>query len=87
MITAKGYAALQAGATLTPWTFERRPLTTHDVLIEILYCGVCHTDLHQIRNDWFPGIFPMVPGHEIVGRIIEAGEHVTKLKVGDIDSF
>lgn len=84
MIAAKGYAALQAGTELSPWTFERRALTPHDVLIEILYCGVCHTDLHCIRNDWFPGIFPMVPGHEIVGRVIEAGEHVTKLKVGDL---
>lgn len=84
MIAAKGYAALQTGTTLSPWTFERRALTPHDVLIEILYCGVCHTDLHMIRNDWFPGIFPMVPGHEIVGRVIEAGEHVTKFKVGDL---
>jgi uncharacterized zinc-type alcohol dehydrogenase-like protein len=50
----------------------------------MLYCGVCHSDLHQIRNDWFPGIFPMVPGHEIVGRVVKVGDHVTKFKVGDL---
>ncbi len=67
-----------------PWGFERRELAPHDVKIEIAYCGVCHTDLHSIKNDWFPGTFPMVPGHEIVGRIVSIGAKVTKFKVGDL---
>ena len=84
MIQAKGYAALSAETDLAPWDFERREVGPHDVLIEIAYCGVCHSDLHQIKNDWFPGIFPMIPGHEIVGRITEVGPHVNKFKTGDL---
>jgi len=84
MIKSKGYAAMTAGAELQPWEFERRDLAPTDVLIEILYCGVCHSDLHQVRNDWFPGIFPMVPGHEIVGRIVQTGSQANKFKVGDL---
>jgi uncharacterized zinc-type alcohol dehydrogenase-like protein len=84
MIAAKGYAAQSAEANLAPWNFERREVGPHDVQFEILYCGVCHSDLHQIRNDWFPGIFPMVPGHEIVGRVTQVGDHVKKFKVGDL---
>lgn len=84
MIATKGYAAMTPGTNLEPWNFERRNVGTHDVLIEILYTGICHTDLHAIRNDWFPGIFPLVPGHEIVGRIVETGAHVTKFKNGDL---
>jgi len=84
MIQSKGYAAQSAETDLTPWSFERRELGPHDVKIEIAYCGVCHTDLHSIKNDWFPGTFPMVPGHEIVGRIVSIGAKVTKFKVGDL---
>jgi uncharacterized zinc-type alcohol dehydrogenase-like protein len=84
MILTKGYAAKNAETDLAPWTFERRALGPHDILIEIAYCGVCHSDLHQIKNDWFPGIFPMVPGHEIVGRIVQTGNHVSKFKTGDL---
>src|ERR1700743_521403 len=84
MITAKGYAAQTNKSDLAPWTFDRRDVGPHDVQFDILYCGVCHSDLHQIKNDWFPGIFPMVPGHEIVGRVIKVGDHVTKFKVGDL---
>jgi len=84
MTKSKGYAAQSANTNLATWEFERREVGPHDVLIDILYCGVCHTDLHQINNDWFPGIFPMVPGHEIVGRISAVGEHVTKFKNGDL---
>lgn len=84
MLPTKGYAALQAGTELLPWDFERREVGPHDILIDILYCGVCHSDLHAINNDWFPGIFPMVPGHEIVGRVSAAGTHVTKLKAGEL---
>jgi alcohol dehydrogenase (NADP+) len=84
MIQTKGYAAQSAETNLAPWEFERREPGPHDVQLEILFCGVCHSDLHQIKNDWFPGIFPMVPGHEIVGRIIKTGAHVKKFKNGDL---
>lgn len=83
MIPAKGYAAQRAREELTPWTFERRELGSHDVQLQILYCGVCHTDIHQIRDEWSPGIYPMVPGHEIVGKISAVGNHVNKFNPGD----
>ena len=84
MIQTKGYAAQTVESNLAPWNFERRDVGPHDVQLEIIYCGVCHSDLHQIRNDWFPGIFPMVPGHEIVGKVIQTGAHVKKFKKGDL---
>ncbi|RFZ94608.1 NAD(P)-dependent alcohol dehydrogenase [Mucilaginibacter conchicola] len=84
MIQAKSYAAQNPETDLAPWDFERREVGPHDVQFDILYCGVCHSDLHQIKNDWFPGIFPMVPGHEIVGRVIKVGDHVKNFKVGDL---
>ncbi|WP_254088730.1 NAD(P)-dependent alcohol dehydrogenase [Dawidia soli] len=84
MIQAKAYAAQAADTPLAPWNFERRDVGSNDVLIEIAYCGVCHTDVHQTRNEWFPGIFPMVPGHEIVGTIVQVGAHVKKHTPGDL---
>jgi uncharacterized zinc-type alcohol dehydrogenase-like protein len=81
-----GYAAHSAESGFAPWTFERRACRDNDVAIEILYCGVCHTDLHQTRNDWSdwnPTAYPCVPGHEIVGRVIEIGATVTRHAVGD----
>src|SRR6195952_5161765 len=84
MIPVKGYAAQDPQTDLAPWNFERREVGPHDVQFDILFCGVCHSDLHQIKNDWFPGIFPMVPGHEIVGRVIKVGDHVKKFRVGDL---
>ncbi|HNP22665.1 MAG TPA: NAD(P)-dependent alcohol dehydrogenase [Panacibacter sp.] len=85
MATAtKAYAAQTNTSPLAPWNFERREPKPHDVQFDILYCGVCHSDLHQIRDEWFPGIFPMVPGHEIVGRVTRVGDHVKKYKVGDL---
>lgn len=84
MIVTKGYAAQSPESNLEPWSFERREIGLHDVQINIAYCGVCHTDIHLTRNEWFPGIFPMVPGHEIVGKIIAVGDHVKKFKVGDL---
>jgi uncharacterized zinc-type alcohol dehydrogenase-like protein len=84
MIPAKAYAAQSPTTDLAPWTFERREVGAHDVQIEILFCGVCHSDLHQIKDEWFPGIFPMVPGHEIVGRIVQVGAHVQKFKVDEL---
>lgn len=84
MIQAKGYAAQSPETDLSPWNFERREVGPHDVQFSISYCGVCHSDLHQIKNDWFPGIFPMVPGHEIVGTVTKVGDHVKKFKVGQL---
>ena len=83
MLKVKGYAAQAADKPLAPFSFERRDPGPHDVQIAILYCGVCHSDLHQARNDWGNSLFPMVPGHEIVGRVVAVGEHVRKLKAGD----
>ena len=84
MTAAKGYAAQDAQSSLAPFQFERREVKPHDVQFDILYCGVCHSDLHQIRDEWGGSIFPMVPGHEIVGRVTAVGNHVTKFKVGDL---
>jgi uncharacterized zinc-type alcohol dehydrogenase-like protein len=84
MITTRGYAASSASSPLAPFTFERREPGPHDVQIEILYTGICHSDLHQARGDWGNSKFPMVPGHEIIGRVVKVGEHVTKLKAGDL---
>lgn len=78
-----GYAAQNATSPLAPHLFERRALRANDVAIEILYCGVCHSDLHTARNDWGWTIYPAVPGHEIVGRVTRIGEDVTQHKVGD----
>lgn len=84
MISAKGYAAQTPTTSLAPWNFERREVGAADVQFDILYCGVCHSDLHQIRDEWSPGIFPMVPGHEIVGKVVKVGSKVKKFKVGDL---
>jgi len=83
MSLAKAYAAKAANEPLQPFTFERRAPNDDDVVIDILYSGVCHSDIHQAHNDWFPGIFPMVPGHEIVGRVREVGAKVSRFKEGD----
>ena len=84
MLPTKGYAAQNKQSSLTPFSFERRALTPHDVLIEILYCGVCHSDIHQAKNEWGGSIFPMVPGHEIVGKITQVGSAVKHFKIGDL---
>ncbi|MDZ7631616.1 MAG: NAD(P)-dependent alcohol dehydrogenase [Gemmatimonadaceae bacterium] len=83
MIASRGYAAVTAKAPLAPFAFERRTPGPTDVQIEIAYCGVCHSDLHQVRDEWGGAIFPMVPGHEIVGTVTAVGSKVTKFKVGD----
>ncbi len=84
MVKTSAYAAQSATSKLTPFTFERRAPGPHDIQIDILYCGVCHSDLHQARNDWQGSTFPMVPGHEIIGRVVAVGDHVKKFKAGDI---
>lgn len=78
-----GYATHSAADTLAPYRFERREPRADDVVIKILYCGVCHSDLHQARNDWNNSIYPVVPGHEIIGRVIGIGPDVTRFKPGD----
>jgi uncharacterized zinc-type alcohol dehydrogenase-like protein len=83
MIPTPAYAAPEAKAPLAPTVIERREPGPHDVLIDIRYCGVCHSDLHQVNDEWGGARFPLVPGHEIVGTVSRVGEAVTKWKVGD----
>src|ERR1700736_3922577 len=84
MNNTNAYAAQSATDALAPFSFQRRDVQAHDVQIDILFCGVCHSDIHQARDEWGGSIYPMVPGHEIVGRVIKAGNGVTKFKVGDL---
>ncbi|MDX8125720.1 NAD(P)-dependent alcohol dehydrogenase [Methylomonas sp. OY6] len=84
MLKSVGYAAYNPQTPLRSFHFERRQPGSEDVRIEILYCGVCHSDLHQVRNEWRGTTFPIVPGHEIVGRVVEVGSQVTHFKVGDL---
>jgi uncharacterized zinc-type alcohol dehydrogenase-like protein len=84
MIQTKSYAALDAASPLQPFEFNRRTPGPKDVHIQILYCGVCHSDLHQARDEWGGSLFPMVPGHEIVGKVVGVGAGVTKFKPGDL---
>lgn len=84
MTTSKGYAAQTSTTPLAPFSFERRDLLDNDIFIEILYCGICHSDIHQVRNEWDKSIYPMVPGHEIVGKVIEVGKNVTAYQKGDL---
>lgn len=78
-----GYAALTAESPMAPFVFNRRALRPNDVAMEILYCGVCHSDLHTARNDWGWTVYPALPGHEIVGRVTSVGADVSRYKVGD----
>lgn len=82
-MNTRAYAAMDAASPLVPYQFDRRELRSDDVQIEILYCGVCHSDLHQARNEWGGSMYPMVPGHEIIGRVTKTGAAVTKFKIGD----
>jgi uncharacterized zinc-type alcohol dehydrogenase-like protein len=83
MMPTKGYAAARSKAPLAPHSFERRNPREHDVVIDIRFCGVCHSDIHQARDEWGGSIFPMVPGHEVAGVVSRVGAAVTKYKVGD----
>jgi uncharacterized zinc-type alcohol dehydrogenase-like protein len=80
----RAYAAVSADRPLQPWSFERREVGPHDVLIDVAYCGICHSDIHQARGEWNNSTFPMVPGHEIVGRVARVGDKVTTLQAGDV---
>lgn len=84
MIPTKGYAAQTKVTPLAPWSFTRRDVGPHDVQFDIDFCGVCHSDLHQIRDEWGGSIYPMVPGHEIVGRVVAVGSGVKKFRKGDL---
>lgn len=83
MLETKGYAAQNATSPLAPYRFQRRAPGANDVQIEILYCGVCHSDLHTARNEWNNTLYPSVPGHEIVGRVVAVGSSVSQFKPGD----
>lgn len=83
MAIAKGYAATDASKPLAPFSFERREPGDDDILIDVKYCGVCHSDIHQARNEWGNSSFPMVPGHEVAGIVSAVGKNVTTFKVGD----
>ena len=84
MTKSIGYAAHASTDRLAPFNFERREVGPHDVQIDILYCGVCHSDLHTARNEWKNTLYPSVPGHEIVGRVTEVGAQVSRFKAGDL---
>lgn len=82
-LKSRGYAAKDNSGKLSPWEFERRPVGDNDVLIDIKYASICHSDIHQMKGDWGPQQYPQVPGHEIVGVVAAVGKNVTKFKVGD----
>src|SRR5690349_21471118 len=89
MFNAKAYSAASATSPTAATTIARRAPTENDVRIEILYCGICHSDLHTVRNEWkafVPTVYPCVPGHEIVGRVTSVGSAVSKFKAGDLAS-
>jgi alcohol dehydrogenase (NADP+) len=83
MIQVSGYAAQHAKAPLAPYAFERREPRDHDIVLDIQYCGICHTDIHQARNEWGASTFPMVPGHEIAGIVRGVGSNANRYKIGD----
>src|ERR1700728_2811183 len=87
MYKTKAYAATSAASSMAGTTISRRDPTENDVQIEVLFCGICHSDLHQVRNEWksvMPTVYPCVPGHEIVGRVSKVGSGVKKFKPGDL---
>ncbi len=84
MIPTKGYAAQNATSPLTPFTFERRDPRADDITIEVDFCGICHSDIHTARSEWGPTAYPCVPGHEIVGRVVQVGKKVKRFKKGDL---
>src|SRR5580692_7314118 len=84
MLQSKGYAAHSPTSGFAPFGFERRDPGPADVVVEIAYSGICHSDIHQVRDEWKNAIYPMVPGHEIVGRVTKVGSSVKKFKEGDL---
>jgi uncharacterized zinc-type alcohol dehydrogenase-like protein len=84
MIKAFGFAAHNTSGKISPFEFTRREPRANEILIEIDFCGICHSDIHQVKNEWQNAVYPMVPGHEIVGHITKIGSSVTKFKIGDL---
>ena len=84
MAKTPAYAAAHANAPLAPFSVERREPNEDDVVLDVLFCGICHSDVHQVKDEWHNGHFPMVPGHEIIGKVVKVGARVKKLKVGDL---
>ncbi|MGH7179471.1 MAG: NAD(P)-dependent alcohol dehydrogenase [Tepidisphaeraceae bacterium] len=84
MLKSKGYAAQSKTSGLAPFDFTRRDVGANDVQVEILFCGICHTDIHQVRDEWGFSTYPMIPGHEIVGKVTKVGTRAKKFKVGDL---
>ncbi len=84
MIKALGYAAKHSYSRLKPLAFERDEAGPHEIEIDVLYCGICHSDIHQVKNEWSNTVYPCMPGHEVVGRVTRAGRHVTRHRVGDL---
>ena len=84
MTKSFGYAAQTKAANLAPFSFDRRDPGPHDVVLDIEFCGICHSDIHQVRGEWGRELYPMVPGHEIVGRVRAVGEEVASLNPGDL---
>lgn len=82
-VVSRGYAARDPGSGLAPFSFERRVVGPNDILIDILYCGICHSDIHKVRSEWGRSNYPIVPGHEIIGKVAGVGSSVRKFKVGD----
>jgi uncharacterized zinc-type alcohol dehydrogenase-like protein len=83
-MNTRAYAAMAAKTNLVPYEFDRREVGPNDVALDIAYAGICHSDIHQVREEWGPALFPMVPGHEIAGTVTKVGSAVTKFKVGDL---
>ena len=84
MTQSHGWAAQSATTPLAPFKFSRRDLKEHDVHVDIQFCGVCHSDIHSVRNEWQNAVYPMVPGHEIIGRVAAVGSAVSHFKPGDL---
>src|ERR1700712_3428626 len=84
MFACTGFASQSPDSALAPFSFQRRDPGADDVQIEILYCGVCHSDIHTARNEWHGSVYPVIPGHEIVGRVTKVGANVTKFREGDL---